>query len=1259
MASGAEDSLEQKGLSTISNVAAIDIAQYSVASKQPQPFPNFNGLQEDVVRYSLQSASSKMNVSCTFTNGKLHILHVLGSEGSPALTRTASNIRDMAESCLSDYTVYTKNPLYNQLGEMLSNVDVGKNSTVTLGNVKLATNATEGGYVIFSWIYTFNGVDAAEKCVSLGYQNGNFKYFVDTWDTYTIASTNVRLSEADAVAIALNTAKDFSYQLGSGENATVVKDLQVTKPMVTQLVFCDNVGADNPRGDDLLMLYPMWRIGVGLDKWYPGNVYGVYVDVWADTGQVRLVQEVFSTLPPEMVGNGLFDNNTDANLNNQVSHNLVDSNSPLISGLFFGSLAFGASTIALILLQLKKKTLIRFNSLPKSSFPKFTVGLLCILLFSGIFIVPISLVNADSRCANIWGDRYYGSLDWNPNLNPNSITKTSLEQHFQDMAAANATIFFDNAGYDANNYQPNNQTLKDNVLSVTQATAQTYDKNIVVYFDHGIGSNNTDSDNGNWHYQLCDNTGRGVYDNEIFDRTQGKTFFAFINTCLSANLSNNDPLHLYDPPYGGGYLPSGAAFGMPFAWMHQRPYVDISIDGYLSPDQSNLCYIGFPWGSASLSQEVDTIFPSRIYYQWVLAFFYYATLDDTETVKNALDDATLMIYETIFACTYLRNGFKAVWGTEWPDDNCRMTIYGNGDICLFNSNPSSPYMYLTISSSANGATNPSAGTYQYTHGSQPTISAIPNQGYALSHWTVDGNNAGSSYQLTVTMDNNHTVEPHFGAGYHLSTQSSAGGSVSIDGGWNWFIPGTQATVRATPNQGYALANWTIDGNYASNAGSLSVTMDGNHTVYATFVPGATLTFDARYGSDPYVSQSVPANLYVDGNLVGVADGTPIAVPLGTHTFSVDLLYYEDYGYYYFNCFAQVTGESYPYTFTPYPNNPITLDCQEDANFLVWYYGAYAYPPKILTVQSSQNGYAYAQGVAFAPGEQVQVNAYANGGYELANWTIDGVPAGENNPLTVTMNDDHTVTAYFDVFCHVNLQSGLGGTAYVIGGSTRFLVGHQASFSVTNILPGFAFANWTVDGQYAGSSLPLTLTMNTDHTVVANFAETVPHHYLTVQYTYGGVAYASSFIYIENTQVQVYEVPDSGYLFTGWTVDDNPAGVDNPLTVTMNTDHVVVAHFAEAVDFNLWAFTGLYNTVYVDLTVDGNYVGTTEYSHQLGAGERLLEVPSEIYDNGEWHYFVCFGIMTDFGMVIDYWEENPGLIDIENLQSGLLYYVAYS
>src|SRR5208283_4540255 len=40
------------------------------------------------------------------------------------------------------------------------------------------------------------------------------------------------------------------------------------------------------RGGDPFTLYPSWYVPLGFDKFYPGDVSGIAVTVWADNGQV-------------------------------------------------------------------------------------------------------------------------------------------------------------------------------------------------------------------------------------------------------------------------------------------------------------------------------------------------------------------------------------------------------------------------------------------------------------------------------------------------------------------------------------------------------------------------------------------------------------------------------------------------------------------------------------------------------------------------------------------------------------------------------------------------------------------------------------------------------------------------------------------------------------------------------------------------------------------------------------------------------------
>ena len=212
---------------------------------------------------------------------------------------------------------------------------------------------------------------------------------------------------------------------------------------------------------------------------------------------------------------------------------------------------------------------------------------------------------------------------------------------------------------------------------------------------------------------------------------------------------------------------------------------------------------------------------------------------------------------------------------------------------MLGSLPMDPF--LTIDYSDNGSTDPVFGTYGCNLNDQASVTAYPNEGYALANWTVDGNYAGPSNPLTLTMDTEHEVMPNFDVGNCLDSGYSLGGAVCVDGGWNWFIPGTQATVEAVADPGYMLANWTVDGNYAGNSSSLTLTMDGNYTVYATFVPAATVSFQAinNAGIEPWSWYTLSGvDVYMDGNYLGPADGSSYVVPLGAHYFSAIAYVYD-------------------------------------------------------------------------------------------------------------------------------------------------------------------------------------------------------------------------------------------------------------------------------------------------------------------------------------------------------------------------------
>jgi hypothetical protein len=100
---------------------------------------------------------------------------VLENECTPRLTKTTATVIRTAKDFLGNFETYSRNVLYGILESTLTTVDSSKNSTSISGNMKLDVTV-KGESTTFRWTYSYNGIDAPDKCVVLSYENGFLKY---------------------------------------------------------------------------------------------------------------------------------------------------------------------------------------------------------------------------------------------------------------------------------------------------------------------------------------------------------------------------------------------------------------------------------------------------------------------------------------------------------------------------------------------------------------------------------------------------------------------------------------------------------------------------------------------------------------------------------------------------------------------------------------------------------------------------------------------------------------------------------------------------------------------------------------------------------------------------------------------------------------------------------------------------------------------------------------------------------------------------
>ncbi|MCB0296514.1 MAG: hypothetical protein KDG51_15045, partial [Calditrichaeota bacterium] len=157
-----------------------------------------------------------------------------------------------------------------------------------------------------------------------------------------------------------------------------------------------------------------------------------------------------------------------------------------------------------------------------------------------------------------------------------------------------------------------------------------------------------------------------------------------------------------------------------------------------------------------------------------------------------------------------------------------------------------------------------------------------------------------------------------------------------------------------------------------------------------------------------------------------------------------------------------------------------------------------------------------------------------------------------------MDGDKQLTARFRKLARFSLTVdtlGAGGVSWAPPGS----VYDSASVVTLTAAPdsGYYFQGWS--GDLSGNDNPLQMLMDANKSVAANFAE-LPDFTLTLD-TIGGGGVAldpPGGIYDSTTIVTLTALPDSGYVFGGWSGD--LGGSANPATLLLDADKNVTAIF---------------------------------------------------------------------------------------------------
>jgi len=170
----------------------------------------------------------------------------------------------------------------------------------------------------------------------------------------------------------------------------------------------------------------------------------------------------------------------------------------------------------------------------------------------------------------------------------------------------------------------------------------------------------------------------------------------------------------------------------------------------------------------------------------------------------------------------------------------------------------------------------------------------------------------------------------------------------------------------------------------------------------------------------------------------------------------------------------------------------------------------------------------------------------------------------SNPITIDFNQDFNITAHYreaDTYA-LTINATYGGNTFPSPGVHYYYSGETHGVHAFSNVTGYQFKQWLLDGSFYSSYCWVNVTMNSAHTLEAQFDN---HYNLTVSSTLWGTTspYPDFYTYTYGTYLNVTALPWSQCVFDNWTLDGVTYTSPNPMPINMTTNHSIMAHFHDA------------------------------------------------------------------------------------------------
>ncbi|MCU0643639.1 MAG: InlB B-repeat-containing protein [bacterium] len=195
---------------------------------------------------------------------------------------------------------------------------------------------------------------------------------------------------------------------------------------------------------------------------------------------------------------------------------------------------------------------------------------------------------------------------------------------------------------------------------------------------------------------------------------------------------------------------------------------------------------------------------------------------------------------------------------------------------------------------------------------------------------------------------------------------------------------------------------------------------------------------------------------------------------------------------------------------------------------------------------------------YDPFEEVSLTAIPNDGYRFDHWSGDA--SGKNSVLKIAMDGNKNITAHFPLIVFrlaTSVFPPQSGTIARNPDKTEYLPNEELTLTARPN-QGYMFVRWS--GNVSGTDSMITLKMDSDKNVTANFVPMAPTLTITIIPSNGGdvTKNPNKIAYDPYEEITLSAVPNDGFRFLYWSGD--LSGSETIKTIIMNDHKTVQAYF---------------------------------------------------------------------------------------------------